>query len=117
MTEHPPWRWSFTAYGMRGSKQGTDESHICGLTCINALLDRPLPRPDPRGEILNAVDERLEAEGVEEVEGVVSAGEFGVHDRGGGDGAQGGDEGLGVLGVHQFVQVAVCDEEGWCVCP
>ena len=68
-------------------------------------------RANPAGEVLDAVDERLEADGVKQIKGVLGAGEFGVDDRVVRGVAQSGYELSGVPGGHEGVLVAVGDEQ------
>jgi hypothetical protein len=68
-------------------------------------------RSDPGGEGFDGVDDHLEAEGSEQVKGMLGAGKLGVDDRIGGDVAQGAGEVPGDLHRGHGVVVAVGDEE------
>ena len=83
------------------------------MTGSLGVLNRPVLAADPRGEGLDAVDDGLEAHRVEEVEGVLGAGELGVQDRVGRHRTEVLDEGSGALGGRVGVVVAVDDEERW----
>jgi hypothetical protein len=65
---------------------------------------------DPGGEGFDGVDDQLEAEGTEQVEGVLGAGKLGVDDRIGRDAGQRGREVPGDLHRRHGVVVAVGDE-------
>jgi hypothetical protein len=69
-------------------------------------------RPHPGGECLDRIDDGFEADGVEEVECVVSPGQLRVDHRARGVAPQPRNEVAGVFNPHQRVQVAVREEEG-----
>ena len=83
------------------------------MTGSRSVRIRPVLAADPRCERFDAVDDGLEAHRVEEVEGVLGAGELGVQDRVGRHRTEVLDEGPGAVGRRVGVVVAVDDEERW----
>jgi hypothetical protein len=72
---------------------------------------RLLPRSHPGGEGLDPIDDRLEAEGTEQVEGVLRPWQLRVDHRVGRTAPQPRDEASGVLHDHYRVPVAMRHKE------